>query len=167
MKINVVSLRKANELISNDIKYQKNWISIRDNDFPELYNKFDICKNVCIVKFDDVTYYSEKHNLLHYFFDDVRKHRNLIHFNEEHAKKIIKFSTDVFNKNEDLNIHCFAGRSRSQAVGYVLNQYFNLYLMHNPDDYRLNIINNNEKFMANSDVIKVMNDVLFKENINE
>jgi predicted protein tyrosine phosphatase len=101
--------------------------------------------------------------LSHQFFDDIRKRRNLIHFNEEHARKIIKFSTNIFYNNEDLNIHCFAGRSRSQAVGYVLNQYFNLYLTHNPDDYRLNILNNNEKFMANPDVIKVMNNVLYKE----
>lgn len=163
MKINVMSLRKANELIQNEYKYQKNWISIRENDFPELYNKFDVCNNVCIVIFDDVTYYSEKHNLSHKFFDDIRKRRNLIHFNDEHARKIIKFSTNIFYNNEDLNIHCFAGRSRSQAVGYVLNQYFNLYLTHNPDDYRLNILNNNEKFMANPDVIKVMNNVLYEE----
>lgn len=162
MKINVVSLRKAKELILSDEIYRKNWISIREHDFPEMYETFEkFCTNVCAIEFDDVTYYSEKNNLSHSFFDSIRKHRQLIHFNKDHAKQIIEFATSVFEKNDTLNIHCFAGRSRSQAVGYVLNQYFNLYLMHNPDDYRLNIINNNEKFMANPDVIKVMNNVLY------
>ena len=164
MLINVKSLRQANELITFNKDYQKNWISIREADFPELYNIFDsICNNVCIVKFDDVTYYSEEHNLSHPFFNSIRDHRELIHFNENHAKKIIDFALDVFHKNEILNIHCYAGRSRSQAIGYVLNQYFNLYLKHNKEDFKRNLLSNNEKFMGNPDVIKVMNEVLYKE----
>ena len=104
MLINVKSLRQANELITFNKDYQKNWISIRETDFPELYNVFDsICNNVCIVKFDDVTYYSEEHNLSHPFFNSIRDHRKLIHFNENHAKKIIDFALDVFHKNEILN----------------------------------------------------------------
>lgn len=161
MKINVYSLRKTNELILSDIKYQKNWISIRDYGYPELYKYVNICKNVCIVEFDDVTYYNEEHNLLHPFFDEVREKRELIHFNKDHANKIINFAKDIFYNNEELNIHCFAGRSRSQAVGYVLNQYFNLYLSNNLKDFKRNIMYNNDKFMANTDVIKVMNSVLY------
>lgn len=162
MIINVYSLKKANEKILSDMQYQKNWISIRDYGYPELYKYINaVCKNVCIVEFDDVTYYDVKHNLLPSFFNEVRESREFIHFNEEHANKIINFAKDIYHNNEDLNIHCFAGKSRSQAVGYVLNQYFNLYLSNNIKDFKRNIISNNDRFMANTDVIKVMNNVLY------
>lgn len=165
MKINVMSLRKANELIKLSNEYKRNWISIRDFDHLSLYQDIDFnCINICSIIFDDVTIYNEKHKLLHPFFNEVKKHRNLIHFSDEHAKQIIKFSKTVFEKGESLNIHCYAGKSRSQAIGYVLNQYFNLYLMHNINDYKLNILNNNENFMANPDVIKVMNSILYGDN---
>lgn len=162
MKINVYSLEKANKKILSDIIYQKNWISIRDHDYPEIYKYINaICENVCIIEFDDVTYYAEKHNLLARFFNETKEKRELIHFNEEHANKIINFAKEIFYKNEELNIHCYAGKSRSQAVGYVLNQYFNLYLSSNKKDFIRNINLNNERFIGNPDVIKVMNKVLY------
>lgn len=165
MIINVKSLHDANKLIFNiGDEYLSNWISIRDQDYPEIYNIIDTnCKNICKLVFDDITYYQEKHNLLYSFYDEVKLHRNLIHFNKEHAKQIIEFAKNVFNKNEVLNIHCYAGRSRSQAIGYVLNQYFNLYLTNNIDDFLKNIQNNNSKFMGNPDVIKLLNKELFCE----
>ena len=113
MIINVYSLKKTNELILSDIQYQKNWISIRDYGYPELYKYINaVCKNVCIIEFDDVTYYNEKHNLLHPFFNEVIEKRELIHFNEEHANKIINFTKEVFNNNETLNVQCYAGKYR-------------------------------------------------------
>lgn len=163
MIINVKSLHDANKLIFNmGDEYLYNWISIRDKDYPHLYNIIDTnCKNICKLEFDDITYYQEKHNLLYSFYDEIKIQRELIHFNEEHAKQIIDFAQDVFDKNETLNIHCYAGRSRSQAVGYVLNQYFNLYLTTNTTDFVKNIRNNNFKFMANPDVIKLLNNCLY------
>lgn len=165
MKINVYSLKRANELILSDINLQKNWISIRDVGYPEIYKYIrSICKNVCVIEFDDVTHYQVEHNLLHPYFNKIMENRDLIYFNEEHAKQIINFAKHVFDSGEELNIHCYAGKSRSQAVGYVLNQYFNLYLTQNLEDYKRNICYNNEKFMANSEVIKVFNKVLFGGN---
>lgn len=161
MIINVYSLDKANKKILSDIKSQKNWISIRDYGYSELYKYINICKNICIIEFDDVTYYEEKHDLLISFFKKIKEKREFIHFTEDHAKKILNFAIDIFNKNEELNIHCYAGKSRSQAVGYVLNQYFNLYLTNNKEDFIRNIMHNNEKFMGNTDVIKVMNKILY------
>ena len=78
------------------------------------------------------------------------------------CKYILLYKIYIFIQNS-YNIHCYAGRSRSQAIGYVLNQYFNLYLKHNKEDFKRNLLSNNEKFMGNPDVIKVMNEVLYQE----
>ena len=34
---------------------------------------------------------------------------------------------------------------------------------YNKEDFKRNLLSNNEKFMGNPDVIKVMNEVLYKE----
>lgn len=166
MKINVYSLKRANELILSDINCQKNWISIRDVGYSELYKYIrSICKNVCVIEFDDITHYQVKYDLLHPYFNNLLKNRDLIYFNEEHAKQILDFAQKVFDSGEELNIHCYAGKSRSQAIGYVLNQYFNLYLTQNLKDFKRNINFNNERFMANSDVIKIFNKILFGDKL--
>jgi predicted protein tyrosine phosphatase len=164
MKINVHSLATTIKLISSDEKYQKNWISIRDIGHSTLYKDIDTkCSNICVLEFDDVTYYNVEHNLIHPYFNDIRKVRNFQHFNEEFANKIFNFAKQIFDADEELNIHCYAGKSRSQAIGYVLNQYFNLYLESNLIDFERNIKVNNHKFMGNSDVIKVMNEVMMNK----
>lgn len=109
MIIRVYSLYRAIEKVYSDFKYQKNWISIREHDYPELYTKFDsITKNVCKLEFDDVTQYNISHDLIHPFFNDIKSKRNLILFNENMARTILKFSTDLYKNGEDLNIHCYA-----------------------------------------------------------
>ena len=62
MIINVKSLHDANKLIFNiGDEYLSNWISIRDKDYPGIYNIIDTnCKNICKLEFDDITYYQEK-----------------------------------------------------------------------------------------------------------
>lgn len=75
-----------------------------------------LCKNVCILEFDDVTQYNIEHNLIHPFFQDIMKHRILCLFTEEDARKVLNFAWSVYKKGESLNIHCYAGRSRSQAI---------------------------------------------------
>lgn len=163
MIINVMSLNNANKIIETDENYRGNWISIREHDHPLLYKNFDrLCSNICKLEFDDVTYYDEKHNLIHPFFQDVKKTRQLIHFNEKHAEQILKFATEVSHKNQPLNIHCYAGRSRSQAIGYVLNIYFNLIKERNLTDFNRNLQNNNLAFRGNPDVIKIMNEEIMK-----
>jgi len=163
MKINVYSLKAANNLILSDIKYQKNWISIQDADYSHMYKYIrSACKNVCIVKFDDVTRYHAEKDILHPFLLATKSKRDFIYFNDEHANQIIEFAKEVYNRKEDLNIHCYAGKSRSQAVGYVLNQYFNLYVETNKEDFEFNLKNNSENFLANPEVIKIMNKNLYK-----
>jgi predicted protein tyrosine phosphatase len=158
-----MSLKAANNEIKNNPEKRSNWISIRERDFPELYDEIDrLCKNICKVEFDDVTHYDEKHDLIHQFFKEVKKHRDLIHFNEIHAKQIFEFATKIYKLNEPLNIHCYAGHSRSQAIGYVLNVYFNLIKTHNLTDFNRNLQNNNLAFRGNSDVIKIMNEEIMK-----
>ena len=114
-----------------------------------------------IINFDDVTKFNEHHHLMHPFYETLATKRDLIHFNNEMAEKIIEFAYDINNKNEELNIHCWAGKSRSQAVGYCLNQYFNLYLNNNKIDFIMNIENSMDKFIGNYDVIKIMEKTLY------
>ncbi|MBR4315617.1 MAG: hypothetical protein IKP65_01410 [Alphaproteobacteria bacterium] len=163
MIINVYSYKDAeNQVLINKNK-RKNWISIRDLGYEHLYSKFDeLCKkNILIINFDDVTKFNEHHHLMHPFYETLATKRNLIHFNNEMAEKIIEFAYDINNKNEELNIHCWAGKSRSQAIGYCLNQYFNLYLNNNKIDFIMNIENSMDKFIGNYDVIKIMEKTLY------
>jgi predicted protein tyrosine phosphatase len=51
------------------------------------------------------------------------------------AREIIKFSCNIYKKKQDLNIHCWAGKSRSQAIAFCLNQYFNMFCENNEEDY--------------------------------
>ena len=67
-------------------------------------------------------------------FDDVSERdvdNNCIFFDEILAKKIQEFVNDIpINSEKSIYIHCDAGVSRSGAVGYILNEYFNKYLNH-------------------------------------
>ena len=68
-------------------------------------------KRVCRLLFDDVTE-TEKDNPCIRLFD------------ETHANKIFEFIKTIPNDSE-IYINCAAGISRSGAVGFVLNEYFN------------------------------------------
>lgn len=72
------------------------------------------------------------------------------------AREIIKFSCDIYKNKQDLNIHCWAGKSRSQAIAFCLNQYFNMFCENNEEDYIWNLGNSIDDFMGNSDVIKIL-----------
>lgn len=164
MLINVYSYKDAEkQIISNknqDIR--KNWISIQDLGFEHLYNVIDkYCKNVLVIKFDDVTDFNIYHQLLHPFYYKLQDKRELINFNDDMAKKIIGFANKVYDNNEILNIHCWAGKSRSQAIGHCLNQYYNLYIENNEEDFVENIENSNDNFIGNYDVIRIMEKNLY------
>lgn len=164
MYINVFSYKKAVEYLYMGDSYLKNWISIRDKNYEYLYKDLDIgTSNVLILFFDDVTNYSIKHNLIHPIYKEISKSRNLILFNKSIAKSILDFTNNIFNNNPNdiLNIHCWAGKSRSQAIGYVLNIYYNLYLSNNIKHFQRNIQHNNQNFIGNQDVIKIMNEICF------
>jgi predicted protein tyrosine phosphatase len=137
-------------------------ISIRDKGYDSLYTGLDNkWEHILPLEFDDVTKYHDSLDLLHPFHNNVKKTRELIFFNESMAKEIVSFAEKIKKYNLPLHIHCFAGKSRSQAVGHCLNTYFNLFLEKNLPHFQRNIIENNSRFMGNHDVIKVMNDVLY------
>lgn len=161
MIINVFSYENA---IANLDEHPENWISIRDYGYSHVYKELDeYGSNILEVYFDDVTEYNIKCDTLHPFYKRAYMRRGLVCFNEEMAKSIIDFADDIYKKDEELNIHCWAGKSRSQAVGYCLNQYYNLYLSRNKNDFLKNIDNNMDMFLGNYDVIRTMTDVLYKK----
>ena len=157
MKINVFSYLNAEKKFLQNQKYRRNWISIRDFGYEYLYAKMDeYCKNVLIIQFDDVLKYNVQRNIWHPFYAREIKKRELVYFNENMAKQIIKFANDVYNKGQMLNIHCWAGKSRSQAIAFCLNQYYNLFWEDNEQDYIYNLNNSIDNFMGNADVIKIL-----------
>lgn len=171
MKIEVYNL---NKILYNVEKFGKkgisqNVISIRDkyhgDDTAEKYAALDrrfsrYGVNSIVVEFDDIDPYRFKYGMEHPFvkakFADGT--RQPIFFDSEFAKRIVSWVKDLWDKdhNVTIKIHCWAGRSRSQAVAYWLNIYFNLVLEHNMDDYvSNNALNLNEKVHLNCEVLRV------------
>ena len=98
--------------------------------------------NVCKLCFDDVTEQNKEHNV--------------IHFNKEHAQKVLDFLKTVKDDGKmEFYVHCDAGVSRSGAVGYLLNEYFNKFLKMNRIDneaFRMN----NSHIHPNPEVIRIL-----------
>lgn len=171
MIINVYSLNKA--LGASEKKDFQNWISIRDKYEcdPETglkhaamdrhFNKHHA--NSIIVRFDDIDPYRFKYGMEH---ECIKKKFasgaiEPTFFSREHAIQIVDFVKGIWDKNHDaeLNIHCWAGRSRSQAVGYWLNIYFNLIIDRNIEHYvRNNATNIHEKVHFNCEVLRVFSE---------
>lgn len=81
-----------------------------------------------------------------------------IFFNKEIASEIVNWVMDIWKKdrNATVKVHCWAGRSRSQAVAYWLNMYFNLIMERNIEDYVANnALNVHEKVHFNCEVLRV------------
>lgn len=153
MKINIYSLDDAEEIINGG-----DWISIREKGYDHLYKKIDEKSDTCLpLCFDDVDPYTVRHNMLHPFYIKQFKDREPIFFNEEMASDIYDY---VLGKKE-INIHCFAGVSRSQAIGHVINIFFNC-LQGNEEEF-MNCIPRYS--MMNPHVLNVMMNV-FKNKIN-
>lgn len=162
MIINIFSYEEAKKNLE---KHKKNWISIRDIGYSNIYKDLDEkAENILELYFDDVTEFNIKHDTLHPFYKRAYMHRGLICFNEEMAKKIIEFSHKIYKKDEELNIHCWAGKSRSQAIGHCLNIYYNCYYENKNIDYIKNIKSSIDNFTGNFDVIRIMTKELYKEN---
>ena len=84
--------------------------------------------NAKVVYFDDIDPYRFYHDMEHptikaKFADGKRQP---VFFNKELASEIVNWVMDIWKKdhNATIKIHCWAGRSRSQAVAYWLNMYF-------------------------------------------
>lgn len=155
MLINVFSWADAHAKVVTDPKFKSNWLSIRDIGYEDLYADLDYeCENILVLRFDDVTRFDAERGLLHPFYKEVRKERELVFFNADMADQIISFTKSI--KEGPLNIHCWAGVSRSQAIGFCLNTYFNLYLKQNQTDYTTNLMNSIRTFKGNPDVIRIL-----------
>ena len=127
-------------------------ISIRDQ-----YYKYKLKhKQILKIKFDDVTPYAIEHNLIHPFYQKEFLHRKPILFNRKKALEIIQFAEQVRNEEKDLLIHCWAGMSRSVAVGLTLNQIFNLLREYNPTDFEKSLKLLLVKAMPNPEVYRIM-----------
>lgn len=89
-------------------------------------------EHVCRLLFDDVT--------------EIEKDNPCIRiFDEDHANKIFEFVKNVPNhETVSIYVNCAAGISRSGAVGYVLNLYFNKFIEDNEHDYNLFNQNNSQ-----------------------
>ena len=100
----------------------------------------------------------ESKNLLCLVFDDyfgipedpVERSRVAL-FTPEHADRIMRFVDDG---SMPLVVHCTQGVSRSGAVGYVLDRYFNSVLANNEKDYEY-FMARNPFIMPNPNVVEV------------
>lgn len=121
-----------------------------------------------IISIFDKGYYSpipvDLPNVLKLEFDDVTERENyddFLHFNDELADKIVEFIKPI-DKNDErpFYVHCAAGISRSGAVGYMLNEWFNKYLTINKSDDQMFRMNNNH-IMPNPEVIRILKRKMF------
>ena len=71
-------------------------------------------------------------------------------FTPEHADRIMRFVDDG---SMPLVVHCTQGVSRSGAVGYVLDRYFNRVLANNEKDYEY-FMARNPFIMPNPNVVE-------------
>ena len=167
MKFEVYNLNKILKVAEKERDF--NLISIRDVLYKDEDNEKYACldrrakrNNIHMLKlfFDDIDPYRFLHGMEHpHVVARIQERENTpIFFDEEMAKDIVNFVTEIWekDKNATVKIHCWAGRSRSQAVAYWLNIYFNLILDHNLGDYQLNnAVNVNEKVHFNCEVLRV------------
>lgn len=129
MKIQIVP-RTFFEKIKNtkkekDIVQNTNIISINtpqyedfQEEFPPFSEKYWNNKNICFLKFHD------------YF----KPEKNVILMTQQDVQKIKNFMKQI-DKSKTLYIHCTAGKSRSQAIGWVLNLYYNKIIQNNQKDF--------------------------------
>lgn len=113
------------------------------DELPPFNEKYWQADNVCIIKFHDAE----------------RQVNDMVHLIEaEDIDKIWEFCNKI-DKSKPLYIHCTAGKSRSQAIGFVLNKYFN---KDNPRDYEAFELENSSIRSMNSLVKKMMTEKFLK-----
>ena len=158
MKIYIYSYREVQRLWDKG----RNWISIRDIGYDELYKELDKeGKNILKLYFDDITEFNKEHNLLHPFYNKQAEKRELRGFTTDIAERIKRFTDEVYMRGQDIQIHCWAGISRSQAIGAELNIYYNLFLQNNEEDFIINLRRNNGRYCGNYDVSRIMKESLY------
>lgn len=120
MKIKIFDLDTAERV--QDVFSNAHWISITDVDYPKA--KISAENKLCL-SFDDVTPYNVENSLIHPYYKEVFKKREPIFFSRKMAFDIIYFINSMKSFEDELCIHCFAGKSRSVAIGAVVNTVIN------------------------------------------
>lgn len=108
--------------------------------------------------------FPDRFNVLKLEFDDVTERDTedgLLHFNVELAKKIHEFIKNIpADDKKEFIVHCAAGVSRSGAVGYMMNEWFNKFLKMNRIDNEAFTMNN-PHIMPNPEVVRILKNELF------
>lgn len=146
-----------------------NLISIRDDFSDDVTREKYACLdrrvarngiNMLTINFDDIDPYRFYHGMEHPSVIKKFESGQLepLFFNKQMAEDIVRWVKAMWDKdhNVSIKVHCWAGRSRSQAVAFWLNIYFNLILDRNLDDfYENNARNVFEKVHFNCEVLRV------------
>lgn len=146
MKIFVKSRQwMENQLQNNPEWFMNKWIiSIFSSHGNKDYSPFPDRYNICKLQFDDVTEIDP---------DEC-------HFSVELAIKLIDFINQINSENKPIYIHCDAGVSRSGAIGYLLNEWYNKYLKTNEADKRI-FEQYNSHIMPNPEVVRILKRAMF------
>ena len=123
----------------------------------------------CVSENESKSPFPDHLNVLKLNFDDVTERdaypedlkNKFLFFTKEHAQKIHKFIETIKDDgSKDFYVHCDAGVSRSGAVGYMLNEWFNKYLENNRCD-NIFFQEENRHIMPNPLVIRLLKQELF------
>jgi len=153
MKINVYDYVTANNYYNED----HYWISIRDIGKEDYFTPGE---NTLVLVFDDTDPFRVYNGLVHEYYASQYRKRNPVYFTREMSHKCFDIARYAHSQRKDLNIHCFAGMSRSQAVAYVLNIYINKIVEDNDKDFTRNIVNSLNRQMVNPMVLNIMTETM-------
>lgn len=119
---------------------------------------------ISIFSHNDVSPVEDRFNVLKLCFDDVIEkdtYPEFIHFNEEMAESILNFVKKINDDGQNVfYVHCDAGVSRSGAVGYMLNEYFNKYLDRKDEDTEF-FQRVNSNILPNPEVARILKNTMF------
>lgn len=153
MKIFVKSRSEIKKLFFKDPKFIENNFVISIFSSMPIFGSFKSPLpshgNVCKLCFDDVT---EKDT------DPI-----FIHFNQKLAKKIVDFIMNIKDDgSKNFYVHCDAGVSRSGAVGFLLNEWFNKFIAINEEDNEF-FKKTNSHISPNPEVMRTLKVEMFGE----
>lgn len=78
------------------------------------------------------------------------------------ARDVISWVDKIPKTNDELNIHCFKGQSRSVAMAMCLNTYINVIKYPNKKDFLKNIKNLRDDAIPNADVMRILSKEMIK-----
>lgn len=156
MEIKVYPKKQLKHFWYSDRDYFRN----KNRYFISIAGLADGCEFPCPFLAED----SER--VLHLLFDDITEQHfinnpydmSAILFNKDMAKKIHNF-IDTIPQNAEIVVNCAAGISRSGAVGYVLNQWFNA---NNDEDFKMFFVINSQ-IQPNPTVKRILQYEIFGE----